>query len=154
MPRALPGPEPAGRRAGRGGLAPSLLAGAGGSAGGPHACPPGGESALTSEWESRASVSPRRTPFGPKMRRHRCLTHPKAAAHRCRQLTARNRAVPPAYCLSPAAAQPRAVVRVSTEEASLWVLRAVMSRKLFARVGVWVGLLDSNLQIKRTQANQ
>lgn len=96
-----PPPRPARPRARqlpcRGGrLVPNPLARAGGSAGGAHWCPPGGESALTWEWESRTSLSPRRTPFSPEMRRHRCLTHPKAASTGCWQLSVRDRAVPAA----------------------------------------------------------
>lgn len=53
VPCVLTGPQSAGRPAGRH-LVPSLLAGAGGSAGGPHSCPPGGQSAPTSYRASRA----------------------------------------------------------------------------------------------------
>lgn len=100
-PAVPPPPRPARPRARqlpcRGGrLVPNPLARAGGSAGGAHWCPPGGESALTWEWESRTSLSPRRTPFSPEMRRHRCLTHPKAASTGCWQLSVRDRAVPAA----------------------------------------------------------
>lgn len=81
--RALPSRGGAGESAGGRGSSgvqarPSLRTGTS-PGGGTSLVSTGSESALTWEWESRTSRSPRRTPSSPKMRGHRCLTPPRQA---------------------------------------------------------------------------